>query len=332
LRGLIHDPKSKDIRQQIRHRHKEIGELKKEITNAVLRETKVCVGTLTSVFNYLIGKKDFDLVVMDEATQATEPLSWIPVMKAKSLVMAGDPRQLPPTVLSKEAQDAGLGVSLFERFQSNLSDEHNVMLTTQYRMNETIMSFPSKKFYENRLVADESVKHGLLKDLPGVTEVTLTSGPFEFVDTAGKGFQEIIEPGSKSRYNPEEAEIVCHYVDELLKAGVPGSGIAVISPYGAQTRRLRLQLKGKGVEVNTVDGFQGREKELIILTCVRSNLEGELGFLADLRRINVAITRAKKKLIVIGDSSTLSSIPFFDEFIQYAESVKGYKSAWELPF
>ncbi len=325
-----YDPRTKELYFERKNRRKEISQIKKQIERTILKDADVYIGTLTGVLNYSMIEKDFDLVVIDEATQAIEPLCWIPMLKTKKVVLAGDPKQLPATVLSTEAAEQGLDISLFERLQKLLDDDHKIMLTTQYRMNQLIMQFPSQQFYDNHLVADPLIENLCLKNLPGIiTDNELTNTPFEFIDTAGKGYQEEIELGSESRFNTEEVQIILHLVKSLRDAGVKSDDIAVISPYGAQARRIKLHLKPEGIEVKTVDGFQGREKEVILLTCVRSNLQGELGFLSDLRRINVAITRAKKKLIIVGDSSTLSSLPFFDQLIKYAESIHGYKSIWE---
>lgn len=308
----------------------EIKKLKKDVFDLVMKETEVIVGTLASVKEKTTKEKFFDLLIIDEATQATEPLSWIPMAYANKIVMAGDHFQLPPTVRSKEAEEKGLGITLFERYYEILGQESKQMLERQYRMNETIMGFSSKEFYENRLVADESVKNQILFGFPGIAECAESKEPILFIDTAGKGFQEKLEEGSESRYNSEEAELVLLQLKKMLTLGVMPQDIAVISPYSAQVRLLVSQSPHPEIEIDSVDGFQGREKELVIVSLVRSNMEGEMGFLTDTRRMNVAMTRARRKLIVIGDSATLSSIKFYKDFIQYAEEVGGYKSVWEI--
>ncbi len=313
------------------------------------RVTQVFVGTPTSIQDKNLRDKEFDWVVIDEASQATEPISWIPITRASKVIMAGDHFQLPPTVRSKEAEAKGLGVTLFERFYEVLKPDSKALLDRQYRMNKMIMGFSSKIFYEDRLIADESVKDRTLWDLVGTdkcseTTKTFLKEPFVFIDTAGKGFEEKLETGSESRYNPEEAELVIDQLRILLEAGVPESEIAIICPYSAQVRYLsrlvgsalvadRGQAQGQPVpdiEIDSVDGFQGREKEAVIVSLVRSNLLGEMGFLGDTRRMNVAMTRAKRKLIVIGDSSTLASLQFYKSFIEYAEKNNAYKTVWEL--
>jgi len=320
----------RQIRDEISHLKHEIRNLRKEVFSRVMKEAEVIVGTPASVQDKSIREKTFDLLLIDEATQATEPITWIPLTRAKKVVMAGDHFQLPPTVRSKEAEEMGLGVTLFERFYKILGTGSKQLLERQYRMNETIMGFSSKEFYKGLLVADDSVKHKTLSDLPGVKKSVETEEPLIFIDTAGKGFEEKLEEGSQSRYNFEEAALVLLQLEKMLACGVRPEEIAVISPYSAQVRLLTSKTPQAEVEIDSVDGFQGREKELVIVSLVRSNMEGEMGFLTDTRRMNVAMTRAKKKLIVIGDSATLSSIKFYSDFIKYAEEVGGYKSAWEL--
>jgi len=319
-----------DLRGDIQALKHEIKALRKEVFARVMKETEVIVGTLTSIQDKSIREKNFDLLVIDEATQATEPLTWIPMTRAGKVVMAGDHFQLPPTVRSREAEQKGLGVTLFERYYGILEPRFKVLLERQYRMNEKIMGFSSREFYDNMLIADDSVKHQTLAGLPGVEKNAETEEPLVYIDTAGKGFEEKLEEGSESRYNPEEAELLLVELKKMLGFGVPPVGIAVISAYSAQVRLLASLSPHPAIEIDSVDGFQGREKELIIVSLVRSNMQGEMGFLADTRRMNVAMTRARRKLIVIGDSATLSSLKFYADFIQYAQETRGYKSAWEL--
>jgi len=321
--------KARQAREEISELKRQKRELKKEIVKRVLTETEVFVGTPVSMTNREISDLAFDLLVFDEATQATEPMTWIPVARAKKVVMAGDPCQLPPTVRSREAEQGGLGLTLFERFYDLLGAEYKQLIEQQYRMNEKIMGFSSQVFYKGLLTADPSVKHHVLADLKGVKKTQETASSFLFLDTAGKGFEERLQEGSQSRYNSEEAELVLAELKKMLALGVPPAGIAVISPYSAQARLLSSVSPHPEIEIGSVDGFQGREKELVIVSLVRSNVEGDLGFLTDTRRMNVAMTRARRKLIVIGDSGTLSSIKFYKRFIQYAEKINGYQSVWE---
>jgi predicted DNA helicase len=246
------------------------------------------------------------------------------------VALAGDHCQLPPTVVSQEAAREGFGVSLMERLAGLQGDRLTRRLNVQYRMHETIMAFSSQQFYEGALQADESVRGHLLRDLPGVTENSLTRTAVQFIDTAGAGYDEEQEPGGDSRQNPQEAQMVDRWVRALLGAGVRAEDIAVIAPYSAQVRLLRERLPVAGLEIDSVDGFQGREKEAVVLSLVRSNREREVGFLADTRRMNVALTRARRKLLVIGDSATLSAHPFYHSLFAYFDSIGTYQSVWEL--
>jgi superfamily I DNA and/or RNA helicase len=196
-------------------------------------------------------------------------------------------------------------------------------------MHDAIMGFSSDEFYNGSLVADESVKEHLLHDLPDVAAGPLTSTPLAFIDTAGAGYDEELEPDGESRRNPAEAEIVGKQVQALLDAGVSPRDIAVIAPYAAQVRLLREQLTIDGLEIDTVDGFQGREKEAVVISLVRANAKGEIGFLGDTRRMNVALTRARRKLIVIGDSATIGGNPFYHKLLEYFELHDAYRTVWE---
>ncbi|HNA88380.1 MAG TPA: ATP-binding protein, partial [Anaerolineales bacterium] len=198
----------------------------------------------------------------------------------------------------------------------------------QYRMHQDIMSFSSDIFYEGNLQADGAVRTALLADLPHVTSSPLTTTPIHFIDTAGASYDEELEPDGESRMNPLEADLVMKKVNELLEHGLSPEHIAVISPYSAQVKLLRQKIKHE-IEIDSVDGFQGREKEAVIVSLVRSNLDGDVGFLADTRRMNVALTRAKRKLIVIGDSATITAHPFYEKMVKYFESVGAYHSVWE---
>lgn len=318
-----------EMAEEIRRLKLEIRELDTQIFSQVVLQAPVMIGTHTSAADPILKGKTFDLLVIDEATQGTEPSTWIPLLRAHKAVLAGDHFQLPPTVRSKKAEEQGLGRTLFERFHEILGEEQKALLRIQYRMHEKIMSFSSHEFYGGRLIADESVKNHTLADLKHVQRGRETEEVFRYVDTAGRGFEEELEPGSESRSNREEANLVLDHLNRLLQSGVLAREIALISPYSAQVRLLSSLASDPELEVDSVDGFQGREKEVVILSLVRSNVEGEMGFLTDTRRMNVAMTRAKRKLIVIGDSATLAHIPFYRDFIQYAESIGAYHSVWE---
>jgi superfamily I DNA and/or RNA helicase len=183
------------------------------------------------------------------------------------------------------------------------------------------MRYPSDSLYGGRLRAH-----------PSVAGAHLDASPLELIDTAGRGFEEETPEGSESKANGGEAELAASEVRRLLGLGVAPADIGVITPYDAQAQRLRGLLLPEvegGLEVDTVDGFQGREKDAIVLSLVRSNDQGDLGFLADIRRMNVALTRARRKLVVIGDGATIARHPFYDGFIQYAQGIGAWRSAWE---
>ncbi|MBW8884324.1 MAG: AAA family ATPase, partial [Planctomycetia bacterium] len=169
----------------------------------------------------------------------------------------------------------------------------------------------------------------LLSDLKDVTPGSLTSAPLTFIDTAGAGFDEEVEPDGESRRNPQEGDLVGRQVQSLLDAGVNPRDIAVIAPYSAQVRLLRDKIAIEGLEIDTVDGFQGREKEAVVISLVRSNSNGEIGFLGDTRRMNVALTRARRKLIVIGDSATIAGHPFYHKLLEYFELHDAYRTVWQ---
>lgn len=299
--------------------------------NRLLDDAAVVCATLSGADSEDLGRRRFDLVVIDEACQATEPASWVPVLRAGRLVLAGDPCQLPPTVVSPEAAGRGLAASLMERVMADLGADVSRLLTVQYRMHADIMRFPNAEFYAGELVADPGVIGHRLRDLPGVREEPLTDESVLFLDTAGAGYDEEPEEDTDSRRNPREAGLAARYVRRLTEAGLAAGQVAVIAPYAGQVRLLREQLRGTGVEIDSVDGFQGREKEAVVISLVRSNPEGEIGFLADTRRTNVALTRARRKLVVIGDSATLGGHPFYQRMLADFEKGGVYRSVWEEP-
>ena len=273
---------------------------------------------------------DFDLAVLDEASQAPEPLSWVALTRAAKAVFAGDARQLPPTLYSQDAVREGLGVTLLERLEKSLPDTLQTLLRVQYRMHETIMGFSSEQFYGGRLLADPAVASHLVCGLEGVAADDLTAVPLVFVDTAGTGWEEELDELLQSRSNKGEAELAARLARRLLEAGLPPKNLAVLTPYTAQVRLIKSLLRVPGLEVGSVDGFQGREKEATILSLVRSNDRGEVGFLSDTRRMNVATTRARRLSIVVGDSVTISRHPFYRDFLAYAESRGSIRSAYEF--
>lgn len=294
----------------------EARELEDRAERQVLERAQVVCATLTGIESRALEGRRFALAVVDEATQAVEPAAYLSLLRAERAVLAGDHLQLPPTVISPDAQE--LGFSLFERL-ARLHPQAMVTLAEQHRMNEQIMRYPSDALYGGKLRAH-----------PSIAQHAIDGAPFVFIDTAGRGFEEETPEESESKQNPGEAEIAAAQARLLLRTLSP-SDVAIISPYDAQVQKLRqLLADAPEVEIDTVDGFQGREKEAVIVSLVRSNSTGELGFVADIRRVNVALTRARKKLIVIGDSATIARHPFHAGLVKYAESIGAWRSAWDL--
>jgi len=296
------------IQDEIAKLREEKERVEREIIKDIVEGADVVLSTNSGSYSEALEPFFFDVAVVDEATQATEPSTLMPLTKAQRWVMAGDHKQLPPTVIS---EDERLKVSLFERL-AYFAPTH--MLTIQYRMNERLMAFPSRKFYNGRLKAHPSVRNIRLSDLISFSSLPpkkaeLWDEPLLFIPIRGQ------ERGGVSKANEEEARAVFALVDVLLSLGLPPSAVGVITPYKEQ-RDLLAKLEEKGVEVNTVDGFQGREKEVIILSLVRANREGAIGFLRDERRLNVAITRAKRKLIILGHPPTLEKHPLYKELLE----------------
>lgn len=321
---------ARQSRQEAYKLFKEAREHESIAQKDVLERAQVIAATVTGLDSRYLGDARFDLVIMDEATQAAEPLAWLAAERAQRLVLAGDPMQLPPTILSRQAVELGLDVSMFERLLKEHGPSLKRMLEVQHRMHRDIAAFSSHRFYEDKLVASPAVAEHLLRGLPGVADEPRTAEPLYFLDTAGTGHEEETPPGSESKRNPGEAKLVRDEVLALLAAGLAPSQIAVIAPYEAQVRLLRELLPHEELEIDTVDAFQGREKEAVLVSLVRSNPDGELGFLADVRRMNVAITRARRRLWVVGDSATIAGHAFYAAFLEAVATHGRHVSAWEL--
>ncbi|MCE9553912.1 MAG: IGHMBP2 family helicase [Planctomycetes bacterium] len=319
----------REARQEAKSLLADAKRLEAQAVEHILDTADVLCATTTGLDSSLLGTRRFDLAVIDEACQSTEPGCWIPLLRCDRVVLSGDHCQLPPTVVSREAADEGFGRSLFERLATAHGSLITRRLSLQYRMHQAIMDFSAEEFYQSELEADATVRNHVLADLPGVLASPLTQSPVDFIDTAGASFDEELEPDGESRLNRQEAGLVCRKVQELLDCGVPAGDIAVIAPYSAQVRLLREQLPIAGLEIDSVDGFQGREKEAVVISLVRSNPQGEIGFLSDERRMNVAMTRARRKLLVIGDSATLSGNAFYKRMIEYFERLGAYRTVWE---
>ncbi len=302
--------------------------LEDRIIEQILDGAQVITCTLVGASQKILDKRHFRTAVIDEASQALEPASWIPIAKASRVILTGDPYQLPPTVKSDTARRAGLDITLIERCLERMP--WSPMLEVQYRMNDVIMGFSNRKFYDLRLKAHESVSAHQLD----IGE----HFPLEFIDTAGCGFEEQINQENLSRLNPEEYFILREHLYQLIEAhhDRPLPSVAVISPYREQAEYIKKAVEEDSLlalvplSVNTVDGFQGQERDVVYISLVRSNSKSEIGFLADYRRMNVAMTRARKLLVIIGDSATIGNNDFYADLLAYCEKRGVYRTAWEF--
>lgn len=304
------------------------------IVNDILQHAHAICCTLVGASHPVLRGRKFKTAFIDEAAQSLEAACWIPMLRAHRIILAGDHCQLPPTIKSNEAAKAGLAITLFERGIEK-HPQAATLLQVQYRMHEAIMNFPSKWFYDDKLIAHPSVKTGLLKP---------HHLPVEFIDTAGCGFTEKQDPETLSRYNEEEAVRVIREAEKLVEDFGAEEWheqqitMGIITPYRAQVDYLNklaeasslLEPLHKLITIHTVDAFQGQERDAIVISFVRSNDKAEVGFLADIRRTNVAMTRAQKKLIMVGDSATLAAHPFYESLLNYVQQEGFYKSAFEV--
>ena len=319
------------IQDKINDYFRQIDELKEQAVNKILNKAEVICCTNSTAGSEIMTDREFDLLVLDEATQATEPSALIPLTKTKRVVMAGDHRQLPPTILNQKAEQEGLAKSLFERLLDIHGNDIKQLLRTQYRMNEKIMEFSSQHFYDQELRAADVVKNWTLDDLeielpeePFFDNVFDPEKPVIFLDTVSKEAVEESVKDSQSYRNIVESQFATEILERAIQTGINGSEVALISPYKDQADLIASKIDNESIEIDTVDGFQGREKEIIILSLVRNNPDRNIGFLKDLRRLNVSITRARKKLIIIGDSSTISSNSTYRALIDYIKDKNGY--------
>ncbi|XP_043696328.1 DNA-binding protein SMUBP-2 [Telopea speciosissima] len=326
---LKDDSLAAGIRQLLKQLGNALKKKEKETVKEVLSSAQVVLSTNTGAADPFIRRLDpFDLVVIDEAGQAIEPSCWIPILQGKRCILAGDQWQLAPVILSRKALEGGLGVSLLERASTLHEGILATRLTTQYRMNDAIASWASKEMYDGLVQSDPTVSSHLLVDSPFVKPTWITLCPLLLLDTRmpygslSVGCEEHLDPaGTGSFYNEGEADIVVQHVFSLIYAGVRPNTIAVQSPYVAQVQLLRDRLDdfplAAGVEVATIDSFQGREADAVVISMVRSNTLGAVGFLGDSRRMNVAITRARKHVAVVCDSSTICHNTFLARLLRH---------------
>ena len=299
-------------------------QLEDDLVADILARADVVTATLVGSANRVLKGIAFDTAIIDEAGQGLEPAAWIPICKAQKAILAGDPHQLPPTVKQPGKEQKQFAVSLLEKAisrQPTLSS----LLQTQYRMHHRIMWMSNAWFYGGKLEAHSSVADRKLEECPVL----------EFIDTAGCGYEESQDPDSLSHKNDGERDVLQKHLAALADTlTVEHATCGIISPYKAQVKALQDDLSTADyapltLRINTVDSFQGQEQDVIYLSLVRSNGDGNIGFLKDYRRMNVAMTRAKMKLVIIGDSATIGQDPFYQAFLDYCEEHDSYATAWE---
>lgn len=313
------------VRQKINSLKDRATELEIRINESLFSEARVIACTLVGSANRLLTGQKFGTLFIDEAAQALEAACWIPIRKADRVILAGDHCQLPPTVKAPEALCAGLGHTLMQTIVKNKPDTVS-LLKLQYRMNDEIMRFSSEWFYGGMLQSAPEVKYRSILDF---------DTPIEWINTEGLDCNEEFIGENYGRINKSEAELSI----EQLKGYITKIGrerflderidVGMISPYKAQVQYLRRLVRNdaffkpyrQAITINTVDGFQGQERDVILISLVRANEEGQIGFLNDLRRMNVAITRARMKLIILGDASTLTRHAFYKKLYTYIESL-----------
>ena len=348
--------------QKIARLQERASEIEMQISSQVFSEARVIACTLIGSANKLLVRQKFSTLFIDEAAQALEPACWVAIRRASRVVLAGDHQQLPPTIKCYDAMRQGLGKTLMERIVDNQPDAVS-LLKVQYRMNDAIMRFSSNWFYNGLVESDPSVRHRSILDLehpiqwidgnemlaqlnaetsadgthmPSAKDALNLSDEEEELEI---DFKEEFIGENHGRINKAEAELVLctlkdyidkigkrHFLDERLDVGI-------ISPYRVQTRYIRQQIRRRkefspfrhAITVSTVDGFQGQERDIILISLVRSNDSGEIGFLSDLRRMNVAMTRARMKLIIFGDKATMRHHAFYRKLIGYIEEIDLYK-------
>jgi ATP-dependent RNA/DNA helicase IGHMBP2 len=333
----------RENRRELRVLRKEARKREEAVVQQIIRSKHVVFCTNVGASSHLLNDVVFDMVIIDEAAQALEASCWIPMMRGRICVLAGDHKQLPPTIKSPAAAEQGLSQTLFERVLTAFEQPNEArgkatsisrMLDVQYRMNKLICEWASVAMYHNQLRSDVSVADHVLDDLPHVETLRsandMTNAIMLLIDTAGCGMEEAPSRGG-SHKNEKEAAVVVAHIEQLLQTGLREEEIAVITPYNGQKELLQeyLQERHPRLDIKSVDGFQGGEREAVVMSLVRSNERREVGFLADTRRINVAITRAKRHVAVIGDSDCVSADPFIRGLLDYISSHGEHRSALE---
>ncbi|ASV11602.1 AAA family ATPase [Leptospira santarosai] len=315
----------RNLFQEVKELKKTIRSMEKGLIDSLISSHPVIVSTPVASSRSVLEGKTFDICVLDESSQALEPASWIPILKSDRVILAGDHKQLPPTLFSDRNS---LETTLFEKAAERLEFSNRVfLLDTQYRMKDEISSFSSMEFYSNRLKSGRPMS----ERTSNFPETFPFGNAFQWIDTAGTDSEEVSM--DDSIINPFEADLEVRLCILLQENDWPEEEITILSPYRAQVRLLSEKLREAGlfkVQVSTIDSFQGRENRCVLLGFVRSNPEGRSGFLKESRRINVGMTRARDLLLCIGDSSTLLEDPFLSKLIQFAEEKGVFRTAWEF--
>lgn len=329
--------KSYEYHQRLEHLKSRAAEIEIRINAELFSEARVIACTLTGSANRLLDGMKFGTLFIDEAAQALEAACWIPIRRASRVVLAGDHCQLPPTIKSFAALKAGLGKTLMERIAEN-KPETVTLLKVQYRMNDDIMRFSSNWFYEGQVESAPQIKHrGILDYDHSITWIDTAEKTSETTEEDNANdFKEQFVGDSFGRINKAEARLtlltLAEYLTKISKQRVLDESIdiGIISPYRAQVQYLKRLIRKYEffkpyrhlISVNTVDGFQGQERDIILISLVRSNDSGQIGFLKDLRRMNVAMTRARMKLIILGNKDTMTRHPFYRELWEYVQSIQ----------
>lgn len=312
-----------EMYQEARDLRKWAREMESRLTAQIIDDAQVIATTLIGVSHRLLDGVGVETVIIDEASQAMEPECWTAILKAKRVVLVGDHYQLPPTVKSNEAHGMGLSTTMLDLLADKIKYTHR--LGVQYRMNDSILHFPNKQFYASKLLSHESNRRAVIQG---------DDQPLLWIDTSGCSFDEKQHPENNSRWNEGEYFIMREHILKHIDM-YQGASIGVIAPYAQQVRYIRLemdqdpQLQALDIEVNSIDGFQGQEKDIIYLSLVRSNDSGQIGFLSDARRLNVALTRARKKLVIVADTGTVCTDPTYDSLVDHIMAKATYQSAWE---
>lgn len=322
-----------DIRRELRSLGKEERQRQQQAVADVIKDSTVILTTLTGALTRQLRDTTFDVVIIDEAAQALEIACWIALLKGRRCVLAGDHLQLSPTVQSAEAENKGYGRTLFERLTALYGDDITSMLTVQYRMHELIMQWSSRELYNDKIEAHSSVSGHSLCDLEGVKQTSATEPTLILIDTDGCDMEEKKDEAD-STYNEGEARVAVAHAKLLMEAGVQACDIGIITPYSAQVGILKgMRSDDKklvDLEISTVDGFQGREKEAIVISMVRSNDTHEVGFLSDKRRMNVAVTRARRQCCIVCNVETVGKDDFLKRLVDHFEANGEYLSAMEF--